>query len=303
MHKNLQIKAELPPLPADYPISAEVVADSISPAGHRLTTLELVFPRYILAEFNTHRAFSRNSSSSRAIPTVKQLSNIYDHPVYPVRWGKNKSGMQAAKENLEGQDLEKATQIWNEMRDFVAQKCAELAKLQLHKQWASRPLEAFTTMKVLVSATDFDNFFYLRDHSDAQEEIAYLAQFMKTALSKSTPALLLPGEWHLPYILPGDYDTYALPDLQKISAARSARTSYKTQHGVTSTLGEDLEMFGRLTYGIDQHQDNPFHASPTEHQATPCSGEEIFKPTNFTGWTQFRRIVEASFEQGFNIKL
>ena len=48
---------------------AEVLIDSVNPAGQRLTTFVLRFPRFVLSEFNTHRMFSRNASSSRAIPT------------------------------------------------------------------------------------------------------------------------------------------------------------------------------------------------------------------------------------------
>jgi hypothetical protein len=296
MIEKFQLKADLQPLPAGYPISAKIVADSISEVGIRLTTLELVFPRYILAELNTHRATSKNSSSSRAIPTKKQIQAILDNPVFPVRWGKNQAGMQAAKENLTGEDLAKAKLIWLDMVHYVGEKCQELTDLGLHKQWASRPLEAFTTMKVVLSATEFNNLFLLRDHNDAQDEIAHLAQAMKIAMNGSEPKLIKVGEWHLPYISDEDKSNLSLSKQLKVSASRCARTSYKTQHGVTSTLDEDTKMFDRLTYGMKFGEENPFHASPTEHQATPwIHSPEKFRLnlfSNFNGWTQFRKIIE-----------
>lgn len=290
MTENFKLKAILPRISPLYPISANIVADSISESGIRLTTMELVFPRYILAEFNTHRALSKNSSSSRAIPTRRQVESVLQDPVFPVRWGKNKSGMQADEENMSPEDIAVAKLIWLDMVHYVAERCQKLADMGLHKQWASRPLEPFTTMKLVVSGTTFDNLFNLRDHSDAQDEIAHLAQAMKLAMNDSEPKLLREGEWHLPYIEEGDKLTLELKDLLKVSAARCARTSYKTQHGVTSSLEEDLVMFNRLTYGMKFDEENPFHASPTEHQATPRMDA---LPSNFQGWQQLRKDIEA----------
>src|ERR1044072_534502 len=76
---------------------AKVLADSRSPAGRRLTTLEATFPRFVLAEFNPHRVSSRNSASSRAIPIAKQLRRVLDDPYVPIEFGSNQPGMQAAE--------------------------------------------------------------------------------------------------------------------------------------------------------------------------------------------------------------
>lgn len=298
--KRYELKANLQSMPYNYPISAKIVKDSIdSNRGIRLTTLELEFPRYVLAEFNTHRALSRNSSSSRAIPVNKQITHLAAKVVEPVRWGKNKSGMQAAFENLTGDELQEAREIWWKMAEVCMDGCNRLSELGLHKQWANRPLEWFSTSKVLVSATDWDNFFLLRDHSDAQDEIAHLAQQVKTAMNGSTPRLLNPGRWHLPYVSETEEKELGLNNALRVSAARSARLSYKTVHGVTSTLEEDVKMFDRLTYGMNfDDEENPFHASPTEHQATPIEilefeeEEDIPKGGNFLGWTQCRQYIE-----------
>ena len=148
--------------------SAKVLADSISPDGVRLTTMEVTFPRIVLAEFNTHRMFSRNSASSRAIPVEKMIQRVLDDPFSPVWWGKNQSGMQAAEE-LSGEALRLARQHWLDARDFAI-SCVRLfqaPEISLHKQIANRLLEPFLWHTVVVTATEWENFFALRCHKDA----------------------------------------------------------------------------------------------------------------------------------------
>lgn len=296
--KIYELSTDLPPLKEGYPISAKVIADSISPQGKRITTLELEFPRYILAEFNTHRALSRNASSSRAIPTAKASSAALENMVFPVRFGKNKKGMQADQENLTGLELEEARLLWENLAKMTASVCQRLSELGLHKQWASRPLEWFSTIRVVTTFTEIDNFFWLRDHSEAQDEICYLAQAMKIAMNESVPRLRKEGEWHLPYVSDIEFNELGVVDALKVSASRCARISYKTHLGVTSTLKDDVELFKKLTHNMDL-QDNPFHASPTEHQALPI----VLMPTmyidvkdttsNFKGWIQHRQFIEV----------
>ena len=296
--KKYNLATAMPPLPEDYPITAKMILDSISEAGHRLMTFEVEFPRFILAEFNTHRAVSKNASSSRAIPTLKVIAALEDNIVEPVRYGKNKPGMQADKENLEGADLEEAKQIWLDMARYNIQGCKRLAELKLHKQWASRPMEWFSTIRMVVSVTEIDNLFFLRDHFEAQDEFIYLAQALKIAANESTPRLLKPDDWHLPYVTDKDFDDLGLMDALKVSASRCARVSMKTHHGVTSTLQEDIDLFKKLVHpkvSEFEAEDNPFHASPTEHQATPT--DKGFPSTlilcgNFVGWDQHRKYIE-----------
>jgi len=293
---NYPLKTEMPVLPSTSIITAKVIADSYytNLHLHRATTLELEFPRFILAELNTHRVFSKNASSSRAIPTLKQIDVIQKAPVFPVRWGKNQPGMRASQDNLSEEDQQEANRIWMEMVNAVAEGCKKLTALGVHKQWASRPLEWASTIKVVLTGTTFENFFHLRDHPDAQDEMIYLTQAVKTALNESTPKELKQGEWHLPYVSEEEFRTLGLNNALAVSASRCARTSYKTHHGVTSTLEDDLALFKKLTYGMDiDNEDNPFHASPMEHQLTPSIYE---RPTlmsgNSLGWTQFRKLIE-----------
>jgi thymidylate synthase ThyX len=78
-------------------IKAKIVADSISPQGHRITTMLLTFPRFILAELNTHRVFSRNSASSRAIPFEKMVKMVEEDPFIPIAWQKDHRRMQGTE--------------------------------------------------------------------------------------------------------------------------------------------------------------------------------------------------------------
>lgn len=283
------------PIPEGYPISAKVVLDSINTFGHRLTTLEIIYPRYLLPEVNTHRVFSRNTSSSRAIPFNKQLDLLANKIVEPIRYGKNRPGMQAAPENIRGEDLETARRIWREMAEFNMQGCLKLHKLGLHKQWVSRPLEWIMTTRMLVSSTEWDNFFLLRDHEDAQDEMRILAQTIKIALNNSTPTLKDFGEWHIPYVTDKDIKTLDLYNLIKVSVARCARVSYKTNQGNISSIEEDLALFNKLSRGFQENgnQTDPLHASPFEHQALPVTFEDEVTFSNFVGWIQARKFLES----------
>ena len=262
-------------------IKATVIADSVhADTGTRITTFELVYPRFIHSEFMTHRIFNRNASSSRAIPTDRFIEQVRNSPVFPIHWGKNQKGMQAAEEL--GEDARgDAIFIWQQAASSAATYAEMMRRGQVHKQIVKRILEPFTHIRVVVTSTSWVNFYGLRDHKDAQPEIRELAQAMKKAHEESQPTTLHWGEWHLPYITPADsvvaYDTckyqrvtrdepnseeiYGL--LLKVSAARCARASYNNFEGKPSTLEEDLALFSKLV------EDQPIHASPTEHQATP----------------------------------
>lgn len=259
---------------------AKVIAHSAH-QGKEIVTFQLVYPRWVHGEVMTHRVFSRNAMSSRAVPAAKMIEQVRTNPAKPIRWGLNQSGMQAAEQSLEGAALEKANEIWERMANACAEGAAELAELGLHKQWANRPLEPFQWMRTIVSATEWDNFYALRCHPDAQPEFQHLAGMMRVAHEASTPEYLQVGQWHLPYVLEHE-KTLPLKDLRKVSAARCARVSYLTHDGQDPSIGADLALFDRLAAG------KPIHASPLEHQATPYG----LGSGNFKGWTQFRYLWE-----------
>ncbi len=270
---------------------ATIIADSIH-NGSRITTMQLTYPRFIHSEMLTHRVFSRNASSSRAIPVERLVQASLENMVYPIRWGKNQAGMQAKQELLDYSEGDRANSIWHNMAIECAKGAKALAELGVHKQWANRPLEWFGNITVVVTATEWDNFFELRNHEMAQPEIHYLATLMLEAMEDSLPEDLEEGEWHLPYITEDEKDSYSftLVELQKISTARCARVSYFTQEGKIPTREEDLLLYDRLVGSV------PLHASPCEHQATPSMGcEDKQYEGNFVGWVQFRKLLEEEF--------
>lgn len=272
-------------------ISAKIIEDSISEGDIRLTTLQLMYPRFIHSEFLTHRVFSRNASSSRAIPVAKMIEQVRTNPAMPIHWGKNQPGMQA-NEQLEGVDLECVKELWLNAAEMAATQASLMMAMGLHKQVANRVLEPFQHIHVIVTATDWDNFFELRAHADAQPEIHELALQMKAAMDDSIPNILKAGEWHLPYITDADRSNVraaGLGDfvLRKLSAARCARVSYLTHDGQEPDIDKDMALYDRLITS------KPAHASPVEHQATPeNSPEYAFLHGNFTGWVQFRKLIE-----------
>jgi thymidylate synthase ThyX len=297
-------------------ITAKIIADSISPSGHRMTTMEIEYPRFILAELNTHRMLSKNSASSRAIPVKAMHEHIRNNTAAPVSWGINQPGMKA-KEELTGADLTWAKYVWANARDEAIKASAELADLNVHKQITNRVTEPWMIMKTVISGTEWANFFWLRDHPDAQPEIAELARKMHQAYDATTPDLLQPGEWHLPYVTTARYvptgelqyftpefDRISLKDAIFVSASCCAQVSYRKSD---DSLEKARKIYAQLI------ESEPAHASPVEHQATPmdydtiCSFEpETWEPGvthvsansdlwsgNLRGWIQHRKLIKG----------
>lgn len=290
-------------------IEAKVIADSISPDGVRLTTIEVQFWRPMLAEFNTHRQFSRNSASSRAIPLTKAngtgtLDRVKNDPAWPEYWPAEQTGMSGGAE-LEGADLHYAKELFAMVRYGTIQLIEAYIERQardfpddpkahtLHKSVLNRLLEPFMWHRVIVTSTEWENFFAQRCHKDAQPEIRLAAEAMRDALNASTPTPLKYGEFHLPYTYESDKVTYNLKDLIAASVARCARVSYLTHDG-TRDFHKDLDLFLKLD------GQNPPHLSPMEHVATPAKPKKWYTPWrknplgNFNGWTQVRHKRELA---------
>lgn len=307
-------------------IKATIIAHSKSSVnGKEIVTFELEYPRFIHSELMTHRLFSRNAASSRAIPVAKMIEQVRTSPAMPIHWGKNQPGMQA-KEELVGFNLTYVQQDWESAANYAAICAASMETYGAHKQIVNRILEPFQMMKTVLTATEFDNFFWLRKHSDAQPEIKHLAELMWEALENSHPNILKPGDWHTPYYGEGcwirgvsvewDRDVYGnyLEDALAISSSCCAQASYRK---LDDSLEKARNIFGKLI------ESKPCHASPTEHQATPMeesgefwdeSGEYgvnclcdpdtwqegithvdrngNFWSGNFKGWIQHRQLIE-----------
>ena len=284
-------------------ISARMIEHSINSSDIEIATMQLCYPRFIHGEFMTHRVFSRNASSSRAIPVMKMLKQVWSNPAMPVHWGVNKPGMQADKE-LGGVKKWLARKLWVGAGRVACSFAWLLMKLGSHKQVANRITEPWQYINVILTSTEWDNFFELRDHPDAQPEIRELAKAMKEAKELSIAKMRFSdpsdaNNWHLPYVLPAEREEYRdNPDLLvRMSAARCARVSYLTHDGKNPDQEKDISLFSRLVGSA------PIHASPIEHQAypdrhTPTFGEfSWIRPDlhgNFRGWVQFRKLYEGT---------
>jgi thymidylate synthase ThyX len=143
-------------------ISARIIADSIGPQGNRITTMVLTYPRIIHAEFMTHRMFSRNAASSRAIPASKMIKNIEEDPFIPVAWQKAHKGMQGIEYFTEEYDINIAKEHWLRAREYAITEARALTSLPATKQIANRLLEPFQWYTCIVTATEWENFFKLR---------------------------------------------------------------------------------------------------------------------------------------------
>ena len=301
--------------------TAIIVADSISPDGIRLTTFQLRYWRPIHSELMTHRVFSRNAGSSRARPSERIIQQVRDEPWGPIHWGLNQAGMQANQELPEPYKSD-AKHFWKRAANMAADAAEVFVSMNTHKQIVNRLLEPFTYIDVLVTATDFANWFALRDHPAAQPEIQELARLMKFASDESIPKELHGGQWHLPYITEEDWKaaekycqigriTRDMPSYKeklavvlKISTARCARVSYKAFDGNVAPIEKDLELYDQLLGS------QPMHASPAEHQATPDQLSQYLEGTpkvewekpnlhgNFRGWIQYRKTLPNEYVPG-----
>jgi hypothetical protein len=268
---------------------AEVVADSLNPYS-RITTFLLEYPRIVHTHLLTHRMFSRNSSSSRAIPTSTVLTYLREHTAEPVFWGANQQGMQSYTE-LSPLKKRASKAVWYALATINSFGSYLLSALGVHKQISNRPTEPYTYIKVLVTATEFDNWFDLRLHHAADPTVRQLAEVMKKAYDASTPQTLENGQWHSPFS----------NDL-KVSVSCAAQTSYRKHD---ESYSKAVAIFQKLN--LDSSSTEPAHSSPTEHQAqyvenmnfdtkgvTHLDKNGFYWSGNLRGWVQYRHVLEQT---------
>jgi len=275
--------------------SAKVLCDSLNPAvdttlarldASRLTTMELTYPRCIHSEFMTHRAFSRNAASSRAIPVAKMLKDIREEPFIPINWGKNQKGMQAWEELSQNQQHQ-CRLDWLEARDYAVMYAERLNDRGLHKQIVNRIVEPWMWITVIATGVDraWENFFSLRCHKDAEPHMQEIAYMTREAYDGSVPTIRsMTGMDHLPLISMRDIDecrdsNTPRDSLRQISTGRCARVSYLTHDG-RRDIAEDIALHDRLAASG--------HWSPFEHIATATTTTNL--GGNFgTRWIQYRK--------------
>lgn len=273
--------------------SAKIIADSVGLYGgsrSRLITIQLRYPRLVHSELMTHRVFSRNASSSRAIPVAKMIEQVRNDPAAPYVWTTNKPGMQGDIVT-DPALIAKYDQMWIEAANQAADNAEVLMGEGLHKQVVNRILEPFQWISVIVTSTEWANWFELRNHPDADPTIKRLAEVMQDAINDSTPISLREGEWHLPYVSKEEKNALPITTLVKISAARCARVSYLTHDGEFPDVDKDIALYERLVGS------RPLHASPIEHQARVLSvaNDEIGLNGNLSPlWVQHRKLLEVN---------
>lgn len=285
-------------------ITARVERDSISPRGHRLTTFVIHLPRFVLAEFNTHRVLSRNTASSRAVPVRRKIQEVLSGPFVPIAFGANKGGMQAAGD-LPPWQAAACRWVWLLARYPAVLAALVLVWLGLHKQWANRLLEPWGWVEVVATATEWDNFFALRTHAAAQPEMRKAAQMMYAAYLASTPEAVGYGQWHLPFTTKAERDflnshgeddhppyRVVLERLRSVSAGRLTRVSFETHDGRRDDT-EDVAL------AIRMEGNRPVHASPFEHMGTPLVLDDRALSRNFSGWKQYRAMLAGETVRTF----
>lgn len=298
-------------------IKAKIIADSVSAVnGQRITTFELEYPRFIHSELMTHRLFSRNAMSSRAVPIEKMIEQVRNNPAKPIHWGKNQSGMQAAEELGEPWRSEVEVE-WEDAAKNSAKNAEAMMEMHSHKQIANRILEPFQLMKTVLTATEFDNFFWLRKHEDAQPEIKDLADNMYAAMQENNTATLSSDDWHTPYFGDGYWLKdcgISLEDALAISSSCCAQVSYRL---LDDSIEKARKVYQRLV------ESTPVHASPFEHCASPMKYEKLNKNSlasgwekgtthmdkeynfwsgNFKSWIQYRQLIDGNVCNKFEEK-
>ena len=237
-----------------------------------ITTFELVYPRFIHAEFMTHRMFSRNASSSRAIP-IERL--IDEATVTPVHWTKNEKGM-VGKEDFTPAEIECLKGQWEGAREKAITTAKNMSYLNVHKQVANRLLEPFSFIKVVCTATEWDNFFKLRLASDVEPHMRDLATAMWWSGAEVKPK---EDTRHIPYCdtLPEHFENPWV-----ISGARCARVSYNSHNGTKATFEADMKLYNSLR----EHG----HMTPLEHCCFAYDDDRFY--ANLHTWASHRYCIE-----------
>lgn len=269
-------------------ISAEIITD-VANGESRWTCFKIRYPRYIMAEVNTHRMLSRVSASSRAIPTAKLIERVKRDPFIPIHVGANQRGMSADSE-VDNETRERFLDQWRLAARSACLSAEGMERLGVHKQVINRVLEPFLTVETLIAGTEWGNFFKLRASREAQPEFACLAYKMLDAYKESQPVVVNDG-WHGPFMdkMPPGITT---EEKKLIAVARVARISYANFSGEIN-IKDDLRLAGQLK--------SNGHMSPFEFVVYPTQDLSAVldftkaKPVrvaNLVGFASYRSTIE-----------
>jgi thymidylate synthase ThyX len=273
---------------------AKIICDSVNKYGSRLTTITATYPRFVHSELMTHRTFSRNAASSRAIPISKVIEQVVHNPAAPYKWQVNIKGMQGG-DSLPALDLLHAKDEWMFARDNAVESVQRLQILGAHKQICNRLLEPFVWMTTVISATNWRNFFHLRCNDLADPTIRHIAEMIKFVVENNDPEFLDNGEWHLPFVhnsmdINKLISNYSSEYCKKISAARCARVSYLNHDKIHDPEG-DLKLFASLVenghWSALEHVASPTYWFNTTYNATQKQCGNFHE-----SWIQYRKTFK-----------
>lgn len=300
----------------------------------------VTFPRMNLAELNTHRVKSRNSASSRAIPFKRMVEMVRTNPFIPLRWQKEHTGMQGTEYwtdelttrpewkigDHQATMVEMFTHCWKQSAELMLEQASYMNRNGLTKQLCNRLLEPFAWHTVLITATEWENFFALRAHPAAEIHIAHLAELMLEAYNSAEVKQLQPGEWHIPFIndnledvvrqLPEMTGADLIPVALKVATARCAQTSY-------TLFGDDERpMDYPKLIALHDRLAKSGHFSPFEHCARAMDDYEYEQYThtrppdsdlgdpivengwlgNFRGFVSYRKLLPNENQTDSRVK-
>lgn len=262
-------------------ISATILADSVSPRGIRLVTLEVNVPMVMQPQILRHRDFSFSVQSTRAVPTPVQVARVRENPFVPMRWGRVEKGM-VASDVLNEVEESLARETWLLDMDRACRSAENLNEIGVHQEVAARVLMPYAWCRMIISSTQWDNFEGLRTYDPTvQGETEATGRAMIAALAGSDPKPLEPGQWHLPLVTEEEEEEWGneSPKARLVSAGRCARVSF-LQHDGTRNPDRDFTLGRGLA--------NKAHWSALEHQATPLVVEG--RCGNFRDWKQQRKF-------------
>lgn len=270
-------------------MNAQILADSLNlQTGNRITTFLITLWKPILGELARHRALSINAESSRAKPISKVKQQILEDPFIP-KFTSDKKGMQGTL-ITDPESLDRAKVKWLKARDRALESVEDLEEESIHKQQVNRILEPWMKVSVMITGTDWDNFFELRCAEAAQPEFREVALEMRDLLNSSQPKSLNPGEWHLPYFQSdGEYDfrwqsIYSVQELLHFIVSKSARISYGNHLKDLDSL-KAKELHDELVANK--------HWSCFEHAAIAMSMHpHQGKFRNLSGFMHYRQMLE-----------
>ena len=257
-------------------IEAEILADSVNFDGDRLTTFRLKYPMAIHAHVNTHRVFSRNAPSRRAMKPERFAA---DCDWVPDFYGPAAEGSKMHAGPLDDFSKSTARNKWDRARAQALHHAGLMESDGIHRFFSNVLTSPFAYTDVVLSSTRWAGFFEQRISDAAEPHLRQLAVMVRDAIESSVPYRLDWCDWHLPMVTRAELDAWGIAAARYISAGRCARVSY----------GADMIRASFDDYKLGTRLQDAGHWSPFEHQAVPHCGYTV---NNFHGWKQFRQLVE-----------